>query len=181
MQIYYARGNEVNDSKYESFIKSLGLAYEELTDEDCKITQHNRLRSGYNPQLLTGSDCVVMVTAYPEENRLQIGVGLYQEIYRACENNIPVYVLSKKTNSSITFLYRIDDTMLTVVRPELWTAGHAIIDLSLAIDMWDVHNEFNMKNFWRVQMEYKGFNTKPESKGGDKQNKDLPNNLLLLG
>lgn len=180
MQIYYARGNEVNDSKYESFIDSLKTAYEIQAEEDCNVVMHDRSKSIYNPQLLKDSDCIVMITAFPFEERLKIGVGLYREMHEAGLNDIPVYVL-KKTSSGLEFLAKVDDTMLTVIDETIWTAGYAIIDLELSDNSWDVHNGFNMKNFWRVQKEYYGFNPKPKNKEENIQNKDSRRRTLLLG
>lgn len=184
MQIYYARGNEVSDSQYESLLKLFKSAYEELNEEECVIVRHNRNKSGYNPQLLTDSDIVIMITADPSQDKLAIGVGLVTELELAHKHGIPVFVLIQKPDSAYPFIKKVNATHVKIINPQLWTAGHAKIVPHFNYDIFPsycVVNEFNVKHFWRVEFNKEGQKPKAQNKSGDRQNEDSGKRILLLG
>lgn len=180
MQIYYARGNEVDDSKYESLLELFKSTYEELTKEECIIVKHNRNKSVYNPQLLLNSDVVIMFTAYPDESDPFIGKGLKQEFQAARFKGIPLYLFYvdyKKNHISL-----VDTTFanITVVDEDLWTVGHAKIVHQYTPNAWFIRYKDEIAEFWKAHFNKEEQKLKVQNKSGDGQNKDSGKRILLL-
>lgn len=108
MIIYYSRSNDVNDSEMGCHLETLCNNLPFQKGKHVTLTQHDRDRKDYNPELLNQADLVVVGLSDLDDGSCNIGKGCYDEIERAHDNNIPVIVFLKDDDTDKVFIQKLE-------------------------------------------------------------------------